>query len=390
MLLVFFLLTHETLISNVAAQFINELLLKFRKTSNGNKESEETQTSDGTYSEMVAHALNNAIKDNATHVADECPICLDTPLIHEACMTGCAHTFCSACLLDVLKERAPATSKKSAWAPYQFPDGDCPVCQSKVTSSSVILLSKGKEGGYTSSFLSDKKLSPPSNRGRLKDDGAVSDEKSDAARQILLSAVNGAESAKQACILAELQRVWEMDPRSNVVIFSQFLGFLSILETSLRENGIPFGRLDGKMTLKQRVAALDAFKAKATPPSLASSGPGPLTAKQRIGSVMLVSMKAGGCGLNLVSASTVFLCDPWWSNALEEQCINRVHRIGQTAEVIRVRKFIVTDSVEERIVELQGKKKDMANEVYSDANRGTMASSKPTIDDFKMIFRNIM
>ena len=75
------------------------------------------------------------------------------------------------------------------------------------------------------------------------------------------------------------------------------------------------------------------------------------------GSVFLVSMKAGGIGLNLVAASSVFIVDPWWNQAIEDQCINRIHRIGQQAKVVRVRKFIVTDSVEEKIVNLQGRKK---------------------------------
>ncbi|EED91410.1 predicted protein [Thalassiosira pseudonana CCMP1335] len=68
-------------------------------------------------------------------------------------------------------------------------------------------------------------------------------------------------------------------------------------------------------------------------------------------------MKAGGVGLNLVAASSVFILDPWWNASVEDQCVNRIHRIGQKAEVVRVRKFVVTDSVEEKIVSLQGKKK---------------------------------
>eukprot|EP00957_Ditylum_brightwellii_P180180 13724628-Ditylum_brightwellii.AAC.1 len=71
-------------------------------------------------------------------------------------------------------------------------------------------------------------------------------------------------------------------------------------------------------------------------------------------------MRAGGVGINLVAASTVFIVDPWWNSAVEDQCINRIHRIGQTADVVRVRKFVVSDSVEEKIVSLQRRKKDMA------------------------------
>merc|ERR1712238_184374 len=81
------------------------------------------------------------------------------------------------------------------------------------------------------------------------------------------------------------------------------------------------------------------------------------------GSVFLVSMKAGGCGLNLVAASSVFIADPWWNAAIEDQCISRIHRIGQKAEQVRVRKFVVSDSVEEKIVALQNTKKGMASAI---------------------------
>ena len=226
----------------------------------------------------------------------------------------------------------------------------------------------------------------------------------DVARQALLNAVNGAQSAKLAAVVQELHNIWKLDPGSKVLVFSQFLGFLDLMETSLSEIGTPFGRLDGKMSLKQRVAALDLFKA-ATP--------------NKGGSVMLVSMGLG-CGLNLVAASSVFIVDPWWNQvmllsglhltclkvtpssflttlrhscvfqAIEDQCINRIHRIGQKAEMVRVRKFVVQDSVEERIVELQRRKKGIANEVYSDINAdGTMSSSRLSVEDFKLIFSNL-
>lgn len=75
------------------------------------------------------------------------------------------------------------------------------------------------------------------------------------------------------------------------------------------------------------------------------------------------------------------------SAAVEDQCVNRIHRIGQTAEVVRVRKFIVTDSVEERILALQRKKQDMASDILSDNNsNGDLANSRPTLDDFKLLF----
>ena len=102
-------------------------------------------------------------------------------------------------------------------------------------------------------------------------------------------------------------------------------------------------------------------------------------------------MKAGGVGLNLTAARTVFIADPWWNVAVEDQCVDRIHRIGQTAEKVRVRKFYVNNTVEDRIVELQKRKKNVASEVLCD-NEGQdggkdQGGARPTLDDFKILFR---
>jgi DNA repair protein RAD5 len=97
-------------------------------------------------------------------------------------------------------------------------------------------------------------------------------------------------------------------------------------------------------------------------------------------------MKACGVGLNLVCASTVFIVDCWWNDAMEDQCVNRIHRIGQKAKIVRMRKFIVSDSVEEKIVKMQEQKKRVASEVLSNQDDVGNNKSNPTIDDFKAIF----
>ena len=101
-------------------------------------------------------------------------------------------------------------------------------------------------------------------------------------------------------------------------------------------------------------------------------------------------MKTGGVGLNLTAASTCFIADPWWNGAVEDQCVDRIHRIGQMAEKVRVRKFYVADSVEERILELQERKKSVASKILSEGNTGMGDSSiaRPTLDDFKVLFRS--
>jgi len=102
----------------------------------------------------------------------------------------------------------------------------------------------------------------------------------------------------------------------------------------------------------------------------------------------LISMKAGGVGLNLVAASSVFIVDPWWNAAVEDQCVDRIHRIGQSAKKIYVRKFFVSNSIEERILELQKRKRDVAQAALRDkGTAGTDGISRPSMDDFKILFQ---
>jgi len=97
-----------------------------------------------------------------------------------------------------------------------------------------------------------------------------------------------------------------------------------------------------------------------------------------------MSMKAGGVGINMVAASSAFIVDPWWN--AKDQCISHIHRIGQTAKVVRIRKFVVEDSIEEHIVLLQRRKKDMACEVLSDVNTDeALSNTTPTLEDFQIL-----
>jgi SNF2 family DNA or RNA helicase len=319
------------------------------------------------YAQNVAQSLTDAVKNGDTLLTEECSICLDKPLVQEAVVTPCAHVFCRACLVGYLRD-------KSKEGPSQ--DTECPYCNETMDASRIIALSKSSVSGQTTTSFLGAPKSPPSKKI------APTSNANSSARQFLEQALRGAGSAKLTAVLSELHNVWRLDPGSKVLIFSQFLGFLDLMEGTLREHDIPFGRLDGSMSLKERVTVLDNFKKPSSP-----------TKSNNItrGSVLLISMKAGGVGINLVAASTVFIVDPWWNAAVEDQCVNRIHRIGQTAEVVRVRKFVVMDSVEERIVELQRKKQSVADQVFGDfgkngAANGGAAATNPTLDDMRLIF----
>ncbi len=126
----------------------------------------------------------------------------------------------------------------------------------------------------------------------------------------------------------------------KALVFSQWTGLLDLVEPHLRDNGLAFTRLDGKTT--DRAGVVNLFQSEGGPP------------------VMLVSLKAGGTGLNLTAADHVFLLDPWWNPAVEDQAADRAHRIGQDRPVM-VYRMVAKDTVEERIFALQGRKRAIAD-----------------------------
>ncbi|MFP4501800.1 MAG: SNF2-related protein [Candidatus Hydrogenedentota bacterium] len=167
-----------------------------------------------------------------------------------------------------------------------------------------------------------------------------------------------AGSGKVDVFLERLQGL--IDSGHKVLVFSQFVKMLDILAARLKEQGIPYYTLTGKTRKRQEL--VNAYEADTTP------------------SAFLVSLKAGGSGLNLVSASYVILFDPWWNPAVEAQAIDRTHRIGQDKTVVAYR-LVTEDSIEERILELQEKKRGMvANVLEADAFNRSL-----TRDDFAFI-----
>ncbi|MGN6105352.1 MAG: DEAD/DEAH box helicase [Kofleriaceae bacterium] len=132
----------------------------------------------------------------------------------------------------------------------------------------------------------------------------------------------------------------------RALVFSQWTSLLDLIEPHLRAANIPFVRLDGSTV--DRASVVQAFQAPGGPP------------------VMLLSLKAGGTGLNLTAADHVFLIDPWWNPAVEDQAADRAHRIGQDKPVM-VYRMVARDTVEERILELQARKRQLADAALAEA-----------------------
>ncbi len=152
-------------------------------------------------------------------------------------------------------------------------------------------------------------------------------------------------SAKLEALLAQLREV--LDAGHKALVFSQFTSLLKIVRDRLDDDEIVYEYLDGKT--RDRQACVERFQNDADC------------------SLFLISLKAGGLGLNLTAAEYVFLLDPWWNPAVEAQAVDRAHRIGQTRPVFAYR-LIARDTVEEKVLELQKTKRDLAAAIIGQDN----------------------
>jgi SNF2 family DNA or RNA helicase len=156
-----------------------------------------------------------------------------------------------------------------------------------------------------------------------------------------------------------------LDNKHKALVFSQFVGHLSLIRELLDKKGITYHYLDGSTPVPQRKKAMNAFQA----------GDGDL---------FLISLKAGGTGLNLTAADYVIHMDPWWNPAVEDQASDRAHRMGQKRPVT-VYRLVAKDTIEDKIVALHTHKRDLANSLLE----GGEMSGKMSVDDMLALLRDI-
>ncbi|TXH21661.1 MAG: helicase SNF2 [Chitinophagaceae bacterium] len=147
----------------------------------------------------------------------------------------------------------------------------------------------------------------------------------------------------------------------KALIFSQFLGMLALIRKKLDELGIRYEYFDGSTSAPDREKAIQNFQ------------------NNDDVKVFLISLKAGGVGLNLTAADYVYIVDPWWNPAVEQQAIDRTHRIGQTKNIFAYR-MICKDTIEDKILSLQEKKKALAKELISDETGFIKALTKEDVE----------
>lgn len=279
----------------------------------------ESNRTSGTESDVSSYGRE--VMDSILKGADsECPICMTEKIpLDDQAVTECWHMACIDCLTSHIQ--------------FQLDKGEvprCHMCRETVSMDKIYLvkrqpLNKPKDLGNGHGAISSSPPSQPKER-------------------IILKRYNPAgQSAKVRCLMGHLKATRVSSPTIKSVVFSQFTEFLDIIQAEVISEGFRCLRFDGTMNQAERAKVLEAFRNDST-----------------VGGVMLISLKAGGVGLNLVSASQVFMMDPWWSWAVESQAIDRIHRMGQQRDV-KVVRLIVEGSVEERMLKIQHRKKFLAS-----------------------------
>ena len=162
------------------------------------------------------------------------------------------------------------------------------------------------------------------------------------------------ESAKRETCMELLKSA--MDGGHKILVFSQFRSLLELLEKDLQNEGIAYFKITGETKKEDRVTFVNRFNQDETP-------------------IFLISLKAGGTGLNLTGADIVIHFDPWWNLAAQNQATDRAHRIGQT-KAVSVYKLIVKDTIEEKILKMQEEKSALADEILSRHAGGLMRMSR--------------
>jgi len=272
--------------------------------------------------------------------ADICALCqddIDDPASHVSAQ--CGHAFHRDCVSEYL-EQAP-----------ELPSGGvgCPACFAPLT------VSLESPGADEAAMDGEADLAPPPPPVAAKPPRSIM-------QRIKTSEFK--TSTKIEALMQEINQMRRADTRSKALVFSQFVNFLDLIEWRLKREGVSSAKLLGSMSVVSRNNIIISFQ---TDPSL---------------KVLLISLKAGGEGLNLQAADHIYIMDPWWNPASELQAIQRAHRIGQTRPVYATR-FVADDTIEEKIIELQQKKQSVFDCTVGNSNQ---ALSRLTAEDIKFLF----
>lgn len=358
---------------------LQELIDRFTATTQ-NANTEEPH-------DPAANFTAHALRQIQTESSGECPICSEEPM-NDPAVTACWHSACKKCLENYIQRQTDNGVQPRCFScrANLNPQDIFEVIRHSPTSTPT----EPPPSSIDSNDLYSSSQPPP----RIS------------IRRIKPLSPSAHTSAKIHALLAHLSRV---PAGTKSVVFSQFTSFLDLIAPQLTRAGITHVRLDGTMPQKARAEVLAQFNKTETftqeeldqaesTPSMATPTPGlgqgPATPKPpstpktapATPTVLLISLRAGGVGLNLTAASNVFMMDPWWSFAIEAQAIDRVHRMGQLRDVNVVR-FIVKESIEARMLRVQERKMNIAGSLGLMGGDGHEDEKrKERIEELKLLF----
>ncbi|XBI19616.1 hypothetical protein VPH35_061085 [Triticum aestivum] len=292
-----------------------------------------------------------------------CALCNDAP--EDAVVTTCGHVFCNQCILEQLTGD----------------DSICPVSSCRVRLNATSLFSRGtlefslcKSTSESQSNDSCTEIVHTENQTGI--DSSYASSKVRAALDIILSLpkidpTQSSDSKKTIGLASEntngmSSEYADTKTTEKAIVFSQWTRMLDLLEVHLKASHVTYRRLDGTMSVAAREKAVNDFK---TVPEV---------------SVMIMSLKAASLGLNMVAACHVLMLDLWWNPTTEDQAVDRAHRIGQTRPVT-VSRLTVKDTVEDRILALQEKKREMVASAFGEDKSGG-GQTRLTVDDLNYLF----
>ncbi|KAJ5689130.1 hypothetical protein N7462_003522 [Penicillium macrosclerotiorum] len=243
-----------------------------------------------------------------------CAICLDN--FEQPVITACAHAFCKGCIDQVIERQHK-----------------CPLCRAEIKDSQVLVPPAAELGEAAETPIGD----PDKPSSKIE------------ALMKVLTAQGQASGTK-------------------TVVFSQWTSFLDLVEPHLKQRGINFVRVDGKMQSVKRDRSIDAFS---NDPSC---------------TVLLASLSVCSVGLNLVAANQAILVDSWWAPAIEDQAVDRVYRLGQKRETT-VWRLVMEDSIEERVLDIQERKRKLMLAAFRETAKKRPEDRATRFVDFETLLR---
>ncbi|KAH6568265.1 hypothetical protein BASA62_005576 [Batrachochytrium salamandrivorans] len=317
---------------------------------------------------VFERVLSEARSDLQLFIGQECPMCIDVMM--DPCITSCGHRFCRECISEFLYSQ---TFDKEEDATVKH----CPICRADIiigpyslVSASVIVAKIMAENQKRMSI--DELHSVHEHQGgRLLVQSTDQPTSPVDIRDVLFGLHPDGDwsswisSGKLDMIVKVLEQTREEDPAYKTVIFSQWATNLDLIQTALLKQGFRLSRYDGSMDTASRDEAVKKLF------------------EDQLTTVILVSLKCGGVGLNLTVACRVIICDLWWNPAVEDQAIDRVHRIGQRMDV-RVSRLVTKDTIEERILAMQGDKRQIIAGVLGE---GEFKLGRLSVKDLLFLFK---